>query len=84
MSPYVTLIPLPCPPLPIRYSFKLDIAALTPYRLHASRIQPPCQILTLTDIEELKISAAFNDGLNPGPCDTHTAADGKLLEFEEM
>jgi hypothetical protein len=52
--------------------------------LHTSTLKPPAQVLTLTDIEFLKDSTAFDNSFHAYARDTNTATDGEFFEFEEM
>jgi hypothetical protein len=72
------------PPLPIRHCLKLDRAAPLPHHLHATCIDPLAQILALTDIKQLQISAAFDDRLDARASDSHAAAYAKIAEFEKV
>jgi len=55
-----------------------------PTPLLPTAIQPLLQILTLAHIKTLQPRAPLHHSLDPDTRNSHTPADGKFLQFEEM
>jgi hypothetical protein len=51
-------------PPPVGHRFELDPAAALPHHLHAAGFDPPPEVLALADVEDLEVSAAFDDGFD--------------------
>ena len=66
---------------PLRHSLKPDPSSKL---LHPPIIQPLLQILALADIKIPKLVASVHNSVYTRARDTHAAAHGELVEFEEM
>jgi hypothetical protein len=71
-------------PFPIGNGFELDVSAALAYHVDAARVEPAPQILALTDVEELQVSAAFHDGFDACARYSDATAHAQVAEFEEM
>lgn len=75
---------LPCSPSSIGHSLECYVAPTTPHHLHTTSIEPATQILALTNVEQIKVPAAFHHGFDASSGDANAPTHGEVAQFEEM
>jgi hypothetical protein len=71
-------------PPPVGHRFELDPAAALPDHLHAAGFDPPPEVLALADVEDLEVSAAFDDGFDARTRHADAPAHGQVAELEQV
>ena len=76
--------PFTRPPLPIRHRLELDLPASTPHALHTPGLQPPAEVLALTDIKFFDISTPFNHTFDTLTSHAYAPTHRKIAELQQM
>lgn len=69
-------------PPAVSNGLEFDPTTSLPDHLHTSCLEPSAQVLALTDVKDLEVSAAFHHSLNTCTCYTHTPANRKISQLK--
>jgi hypothetical protein len=71
-------------PLPIRDRFEFYVPPSLPHHINATSFEPTTQIFALADVEQFKVTTAFDDRFDARARDSDAATDTEITKFEEV